>query len=256
MAFKPDPKSRALLFDVTRCVGCQECAKACKQSHGLPGSGEETELDAVTYTVVLDKGDDRYLRQMCMHCADPSCASACPVGAFTKTDLGPVVYDASKCLGCRYCMIACPFGVPRYEWSKPVPAVRKCDGCIDRQRDGKPNACAEACPVEATVAGTREELLAEAKRRITESPDSYHPAVYGEHEVGGTNVFVLSPVPFEQLGMKVGLGTKPLPELTWAALAKIPKIVGVGCVGLSAIYWITHRRQEVAAAERREKESR
>lgn len=256
MAFKPDPKSRALLFDVTRCVGCQECAKACKQSHGLPGSGEETELDAVTYTVVLDKGDDRYLRQMCMHCADPSCASACPVGAFTKTEIGPVVYDASKCLGCRYCMIACPFGVPRYEWSKPVPTIRKCDGCIDRQRDGKPNACAEACPVEATVAGTREELLAEAKRRIAESPDSYHPVVYGEHEVGGTNVFVLSPVPFEQLGMKVGLGADPLPELTWAALAKIPRIVGVGCVGLSAIYWITHRRQEVAAAERREKESR
>jgi formate dehydrogenase iron-sulfur subunit len=256
MAFKPDPKSRALLFDVTRCVGCQECAKACKQSHGLPGSGEETELDAVTYTVVQDKGDDRYLRQMCMHCADPSCASACPVGAFTKTELGPVVYDASKCLGCRYCMIACPFGVPRYEWSKPVPAVRKCDGCIDRQRDGKPNACAEACPVEATVAGTREELLAEAKRRIAENPGSYHPVVYGEHEVGGTNVFVLSPVPFEQLGMKVGLGGQPLPELTWAALSKIPKVVGVGCVGLSAIYWITHRRQEVAAAERRDKESR
>ncbi len=254
MAYLPNPKSRALLVDVTRCIGCRACAQACKESHGLPGTGEETELDAVTYTVVLDKGNDRYLRRMCMHCEDPSCASACPVGALEKTALGPVVYDASKCLGCRYCMIACPFGVPRYEWSKPVPRVRKCDGCRERQQAGKINACAEACPAEATVAGTREELLALARKRMAENPSAYYPQIYGEHEIGGTDVLILSPVPFEQLGLKVGLGTEPLPDLTWAALSKIPKVVGVGCVGLSAIYWITHRRQEVAAAERRQKE--
>ena len=102
--------------------------------------------------------------------------------------------------------------MPRYEWSKAVPTVRKCDGCFERQKEGKPNACAEACPAEATVAGTREELLAEAKKRIAENPGAYHPEVYGEHEVGGTNVFVLSPVPFEQLGMKVGLGNEPPAE--------------------------------------------
>jgi formate dehydrogenase iron-sulfur subunit len=197
---------------VTRCIGCQACSQACKESHGFEGTGEETELDATTYTVLLDKGDDRYLRRLCMHCADPSCASACPVGAFTKTELGPVVYDGSKCLGCRYCIVACPFNVPRYEWSKPVPVVRKCDGCYERQQQGRINACAEACPAEATTAGTREELLAEAHRRIAESPDTYYPHVYGEHEVGGTNVLVLSPVPFEELGMKMGLGNEPLPE--------------------------------------------
>jgi formate dehydrogenase iron-sulfur subunit len=249
MALLAHPQARALLFDVTRCVGCRACAQACKKSHGFPGDGEETELDATTYTVLLDKGDGRYLRKMCMHCVDPSCASACPVGAFTKTELGPVVYDGSKCLGCRYCMIACPFGVPRYEWSKPVPVVRKCDGCYERQLPGLPTACTEACPAEATVGGTREQMLAEAKRRIAESPDAYYPEIYGEHEVGGANVFVLSPVPFEELGMKVGLGRDPLPNLTWQALSKIPGVVGIGCVGLSAIYWITHRRQEVAAAE-------
>jgi formate dehydrogenase iron-sulfur subunit len=254
MALIANPKSRGLLFDVTRCVGCHECAKACKATHQFPGTGEETELDATTYTVVLDKGDDRYLRRMCMHCADPSCASACPVGAFTKTELGPVVYDGSKCLGCRYCMVACPFSVPRYEWSNPVPTVRKCDGCFDRQKTGQPTACTEACQFGATVGGTREELVAEAKRRIAENPGTYHPEVYGEHEVGGTCVLILSPVPFEQLGMKVGLGTEPLPNLTMAALSKIPKVIGIGCVGLSAIYWITHRRQDVAAAERSEKE--
>jgi formate dehydrogenase iron-sulfur subunit len=254
MAFLPDPNSRALLVDVTRCIGCRSCAKACKEAHGFPGDGEEAELDATTYTVVLDKGHDRYLRRMCMHCADPSCASACPVGAFTKTATGPVVYDSSKCMGCRYCMIACPFGVPRYEWAKPVPVVRKCDGCIERQKQGKPTACTEACPAEATVGGTRAELLAEAKRRIAENPGTYHPVVYGEHEVGGTNVLVLSPVPFEQLGMRTGLGKDPMPNLTWAALSKIPKVVVGGAVGLSAIYWITHRREEVAAAEQGEEE--
>src|SRR5574340_191507 len=254
MAFLPDPKSRALLFDVTRCVGCRACAKACKESHGFPGTGEETELDATTYTVVLDQGKDRYLRRMCMHCVDPSCVSACPVGALVKTELGPVTYEASKCMGCRYCMLACPFSVPRYEWTKPVPRVRKCDGCFERQMQGKITACAEACPAEATVAGTREELLAEARKRIAGSPAAYYPEIYGEKEVGGVSVFILSPVPFEQLGLSVGLGNEPLPNLTWAALSKIPKVVGVGCVGLSAIYWITHRRQEVAAAEHGEKE--
>jgi len=254
MAFLPDPKSRGLLFDVTRCIGCRACAQACKESHGFPGTGEETELDAVTYTVVLDKGNDRYLRRMCMHCADPSCVSACPVGAFTKTELGPVAYDSGKCMGCRYCMIACPFNVPRYEWSKPIPVVRKCDGCLKRQAEGKPTACTEACPAEATVGGTREELLAEAKKRIAENPGAYHPVIYGEHEVGGTNVLVLSPVPFEQLGMRTGLGNDPMPNLTWAALSKIPKVVVGGAVGLSAIYWITHRREDVAAAEHGEKE--
>jgi formate dehydrogenase iron-sulfur subunit len=250
----PKAKSRAILFDVTRCIGCRACTQACKEAHGLTGTGEETDLDAQTYTVLLDKGNDRYLRRMCMHCVDPSCASACPVGAFTKTELGPVTYDASRCLGCRYCMIACPFGVPRYEWSKPVPAIRKCDACIDRQKEGRLNACAEACPAEATVAGTREELLAEAHRRIAANPGQYHPEVYGENEVGGTNVFILSPVPFEELGLRVGLGTEPLPNLTWQALSKVPAVVGLGCASLSAIYWITHRRQEVEAAERAEKE--
>lgn len=255
MATIPNPNSRGLLIDVTRCVGCHACTTACKESHGFPGDGEETELDATTYTVLLDKGDDRYLRRLCMHCADPSCVSACPVGALHKTELGPVTYEASKCLGCRYCMVACPFSVPCYEWSKAVPAVRKCDMCVDRQREGGAPACAEACPAEATVYGTREELLAEAHRRIREDPAAYHPAVYGEKEVGGTNVLILSPVPFDQLGMTVGLGNEPLPNLTWEALAKVPVVVGVGAPALFAVYWITHRRQEVAAAECAEKEA-
>jgi formate dehydrogenase iron-sulfur subunit len=245
---RPDPAARALLIDVTRCIGCRACAQACKESHGFPGTGEETELDATTYTVLLDKGEDRYVRRLCMHCEDPSCASACPVGAFTKTALGPVTYDESRCLGCRYCMLACPFGVPRYEWSKAAPAVRKCDMCVERLRKGALPACVEACPAEATVAGTREELLEEAHRRIRESPGAYHPHVYGETEVGGTSVLFLSPVPFEELGF-AAVGTTPPPNLTWEALRKVPAVVSLGGAALFGVWWITHRRDEVAAAE-------
>jgi len=250
--------SKALLYDSTMCIGCKQCEQGCADENKLhydeTVAAEQRQSDH-KYTVVLTKGE-KFMRRLCMNCEDPACASVCPVGALRKTAAGPVTYDADRCMGCRYCMVACPFSVPRYEWSKAVPAVRKCDGCIERQQAGKINACAEACPAEATVAGTREELLAEARRRIAANPGAYHPEIYGEHEVGGTNVFVLSPVPFEQLGMRVNLGTEPLPNLTWAALSKIPKVVGMGCVGLSAIYWITHRRQEVAAAEGRSKENR
>jgi len=248
MATITNPGARALLIDVTRCIGCRACAQACKDSHAFPGDAEETDLSATAYTVLLDKGDDRYVRQLCMHCNDPSCASACPVGAFRKTALGPVTYDAGKCLGCRYCMVACPFGVPRYEWTKAVPAVRKCDLCIERLEKGQPTACTEACPAEATVGGTRAELIAEAHRRIRENPDTYYPRVYGEEEVGGTSVLFLSPVPFEQLGFKQ-VGATPLPNLTWAALQKIPGVVSVGGGTLLGIWWITNRRQQVAAAE-------
>ena len=243
-----DPGARALLIDVTRCVGCRACAKACKETHGFPGTGEEAELDATTYTVLLDKGDERYVRRLCMHCEDPSCASACPVGAFEKTKLGPVTYDARRCLGCRYCMVACPFSVPRYEWSSAVPAVRKCDMCRDRLERGELPACVEACPAEATVAGTREELLAEAHRRIRENPESYHPHVYGETDVGGTSVLFLSPVPFETLGF-AAVGTEAPPNLTWAALSNVPAVVSAGGAALFAVWWITHRREQVAIAE-------
>jgi formate dehydrogenase iron-sulfur subunit len=251
-AFVPgtDRAERALLVDITRCIGCHACAQACKETHAFPGTGEETELDATTYTVVLDKGDDRYVRRMCMHCQDPSCASACPVGAFRKTALGPVTYDESRCLGCRYCMLACPFGVPRYEWSKTVPAVRKCDMCVARLEKGGLPACVEACPAEASVAGTRDDLLAEAHRRIAENPDAYYPHVYGETEVGGTSVLVLSPVPFEQLGF-AAVGDTPPPNLTWAALRKVPAVVCLGGAALFGVWWITHRREDVAAAEGR-----
>ena len=185
---------RAILIDITRCAGCRACMEACMECNGHSGDPFEIEeLSANANTVVLEKGDYS-VRQQCMHCLDPSCVSVCPVGALQKTPEGPVVYDASRCIGCRYCMQACPFNVPRYQWESTVPAVVKCDGCLDRVREGKPTACAEACPTEATVSGARKELLREAHRRIEESPEEYYPHVYGENEVGGTSVLYLSPV--------------------------------------------------------------
>jgi formate dehydrogenase iron-sulfur subunit len=241
-------RPNALLIDLTRCVGCGACVEACLTEHGLDTDpATVTGLSANALTALVEK-DGIYVRQMCRHCLTPSCASVCPVEAFTKTPEGPVVYDASRCMGCRYCMQACPFGVPKYEWNEPVPAVVKCDFCAPRQAAGKPTACTEACPAEATVFGPRDEMIAEAHRRLADDPEAYYPHVYGETEAGGTSMLFLSPVPFEQLGFPM-FGAEPLPELTSAALAKIPGILTMGGVLLAGIWWITNRRDEVARAE-------
>lgn len=244
-----DTKPKGLLVDITRCIGCQACVVACQELHNFPGDGSETTLSATSYTV-LHEHSDLYVRQMCMHCVTPSCVSVCPVGALSKTDAGPVVYEAERCMGCRYCMMACPFSVPRYEWNQAIPSVRKCDMCIERLERGEIPACAEACPAEATVFGTREELLAEAHRRIAESPDEYYPHVYGEYELGGTSVLFLAPMSFGSLDFPGALGEQPLPDLTMKSLEKIPGIALLGGAALMAVYWITHRREEVARAEK------
>jgi formate dehydrogenase iron-sulfur subunit len=242
-------KPKALLIDTTRCIGCKACVGACMEEHGLQGDPDKvTGLSAHALTAVVTRGELN-VRELCRSCLTPSCVSVCPVKAFQKTAAGPVVYEASRCMGCRYCMQACPFNVPKYEWNNPVPSVKKCDFCAARQAKGLPTACAEACPAEATVFGTREELLAEAHRRIAENPGTYFDHVYGETEAGGTSVLFLSPVPFEELGFRTDLRQSPLPELTQAALGKVPGIASVGGSLLFGIWWITHRREEVARAE-------
>jgi formate dehydrogenase iron-sulfur subunit len=243
--------SKAILYDSTLCIGCKACEGACAERWGFPYTekvaAEET-ISAHKLTVVETHGE-RFSRRLCMHCAEPTCASVCPVGALKKTSLGPVTYDAEKCMGCRYCMQACPFQVPTYEWDQRLPRMRKCDMCYDRQVKGGPTACAAACPVGATVVGEREELVKEAGRRIAAKPNEYLHGIYGLNEVGGTSVLYLSAVPFGEIGLRTNVPQQPLPELTWRVLELVPDVVSTGSLLLGGIWWITNRRAEVARKE-------
>jgi len=244
--------TRAILIDITKCIGCRSCEQACKQIHGFPPETEQ-KLSPTALTVVEER-EGRFVRRMCMNCQDPACASACLVGALRKTALGPVTYDSSRCIGCRYCIVACPFNVPRYEWTKLVPFVKKCDMCYDRQVQGQLPACVEACPVQASIAGGRDEILEEAQRRVLLDP-KYVKHIYGSEEAGGTSLFFISDVPFEKLGFQ-SLSPQPMPVLTANALGDVPTVVLIGGSFLAGLYWITNRRKQVVWAEARETATR
>lgn len=248
--------SKAILYDATLCVGCRLCEQACAERNKLPYNdaiaSQET-LSEHKLTTIVTRGD-KFMRRMCMNCMDPACASVCPVGALRKTADGPVIYEESRCMGCRYCMLACPFSVPKYEWGKVLPRVRKCDMCADRVAAGRPTACAEACPTGATQFGERDALIAEAKERIARNPGTYverSNRIYGIEEVGGTSVLLLSSIRFRNFGLHTP--TEPLPLLTYRVLSHIPDLVSMGGVLLGGIWWITHRREQVTAAETNER---
>jgi formate dehydrogenase iron-sulfur subunit len=242
--------SKAILYDATACVNCKQCEAACAKQNQLPYddkvAAEPVQSDH-KFTVVLNN-NEKYMRRLCQHCEEPACASACPVGALHKTAAGPVVYDVYKCIGCRYCMTACAFSVPKYEWQSLNPKVRKCILCPERQD----TACAEACPTGATKVGEREDLIREAQDRIRAKPDQYVPHIYGLSEVGGTSVLMLSSVDFTQFGLPGNLPTDPLPKRTLNVLEKIPDFVPLWGLVLGGVYWISHRREEVALAETEE----
>ena len=259
------PDSLAVLHDTTFCIGCRRCEGACNTVNELPPPEEPfTDLSVLerqrrttskTYTVVNQKpGKSQapvFVKKQCNHCLEPACASACFVKAFTKTKEGAVVYDASVCVGCRYCMIACPFEIPTYEYDSAfTPRVMKCTLCHPRVQEGKLPGCVEACPTEALVFGKREDLLKIARQRITRRPDKYVDHIYGEREMGGTSWLYLSAVPFEQIGMRMDLGITPAPELTAGALGAVPMVVGIWPVLLTGIYAMSKRKEKIAAAEK------
>jgi formate dehydrogenase iron-sulfur subunit len=243
--------SKALLYDGTMCIGCKQCEAACAEKNKLSYNdaiAAEGQQSDHKFTVVLTKGE-KFIRKLCMNCSDPACVSVCPVGALQKTAAGPVIYDENRCMGCRYCMVACPFGVPKYEWNKVLPRVQKCTMCPDRVSQGRATACAEACPTGATKFGDRDDLITEAQQRIRNNPTQYVKHIYGLSEVGGTSVLLLSGIPFEEFGYRSDLTRDPLPILTYRVLSRIPDFVPLGGMLLGGIWWITHRREEVAAIE-------
>jgi len=256
------PGSRAVLVDTTLCLGCRACEAACSEANGLPEpvmAGEDavfaTRRDTApsVFTVVNRAtspgrdGGERYAKTQCMHCVEPACASACPVRALEKEPAGPVVYHPERCIGCRYCMVSCPFGVPKYEYDQAVPYVRKCSFCAERQARGEPPACTEACPAGALLFGARDELLETARTRIYQNPDRYVHHVYGEHEAGGTSWLYITDVPFEAIGLPEGVRTESYPALTGGALAAVPFVMTLWPPLLMGLYTFSRARQEPEA---------
>lgn len=260
MSKNTNPKQNAFLIDLTKCTGCRGCQVACKQWNQLEaedteffsGEGYQNPPAISEYTFTRIKFRDyqkngenefAFYKEMCMHCDDPACASVCPVGAFEKTAEGPVIYKADRCIGCRFCMIACPFGIPKYEWSKGLPLVKKCTGCYSRIKEGLEPACATACPTAITY-GPRDEMVKIAEERFKNNQKKYIRKIYGLNEAGGTSVLYLTNLPFDELGFK-NVTQRPLPDYTWQALRFVPaSFLAVGGA-LSAISWITHRRERM-----------
>ncbi len=228
----------AVLVDLTWCAGCRMCEYACAEANGLPKPDFDDEtVDEIqrdpsdTQWQVVNRFEtsagEVYARRQCMHCLEPACAAACLTKALVKTEEGPVIWRPDKCMGCRFCMISCPFDGPKFEYDSAVPRIQKCRMCWERLRQGERPACVENCPSEAMLFGPRTELLETARERIYQNPGDYVSHIYGEHEAGGTSWLYLSPVPFEELGFPTNLDETAYPELTRGFLTSVPVVLTV-----------------------------
>lgn len=264
--FGGHPGSLGVLHDISRCIGCRKCEAACNQVNELPPPERpfddlnvlnlKRRPDAGVYTVV-----NRFLppatalpvfvKKQCNHCLEPACVSACFVKALKKSETGAVIYDPSLCVGCRYCMIACPFNIPAYEYRDPItPKVMKCTLCQPRIQKGLMPKCVEICPKEALAFGTREDLIKIARQRIHDYPGRYVDHIYGEHEMGGCNWLYISNVRFADIGMRQDLGDISAAQRTSGLLAAFPIVVVTGFVSLTGIYAISKRKDQIANEEK------
>jgi Fe-S-cluster-containing dehydrogenase component len=244
-----------VLYDSTRCVGCQECEIICAKEHNLPANDANDmpvagvlrkpneNRRSVINAYETSKGE-MYIKNQCMHCNQPACASACLTKAMYKTKEGPVIWRERKCMGCRYCMISCPYDTPKFEYYSPNPKIVKCNMCFERVKKGLIPACVENCPAEALTFGTRRELLVEARKRINDNPDLYYDGIYGEHVAGGTGFLYISPVPFKELGLNTSLQKKPYPELTKGFLYSVPSVFILWPAILLGIYKATKNNNQ------------
>ena len=266
-SYFPIPDERmGLLHDTTLCVGCRSCESACKEVNELPPITEpigdmtvfdrerrttDTELTVVNRYRV--DGEYVFRKHQCMHCNEPSCASVCLVKALVKSPEGPVLYDPSVCVGCRYCMMTCPYYALAYEYNSTNPRVMRCTMCYPRIIEGKVPGCAEACPTGAIAYGKRSELLQLARARIAKHPGKYVQHVFGEHEFGGTSWLVLAGASMNDLGLGSleNVSHTPLPELTKSFLSIVPLVLTMWPGLLLGFYAFTKRRNEVSESEAR-----
>jgi len=248
-----------VLYDLTACVGCRSCEKACNEENELPAPQapfddrsvfNETRRPTVeAYTVVnrfpnpKDPDKPLYRKIQCNHCNEPACASACPIHAYTKTPEGPVTYDVNLCFGCRYCMIACPYYVPAYDYNSALePRISKCTMCDHRVKQGRPTACSEACPTGALTFGKRCDLIKLARERIRKDPDKYVDHIFGETEAGGSSWLYISGVPFEHYGFPTNIQKAPMLENTKGFLASVPLVFTIWPALFGMLYSATQHR--------------
>jgi len=245
------PDGMGVLVDLTRCVGCRSCEAACNREQGLPQpqipfddtsvfdqsfhhGTQKRRTDENCYTVVnrYDQEDGRepvYRKIQCNHCNEPACLTSCFVNAYTKTKEGAVVYNPNVCVGCRNCMVACPFNIPAYAYSSVLdPVIKKCIFCHEtRLKNGQPPACVDICPQEALTFGKRRDLLKIAHQRIKTRPGHYVDHVYGEQEVGGTGWLYLSAVPFDKVGFDTTLQKTPIINNVKDFLGTVPMVLAI-----------------------------
>jgi formate dehydrogenase iron-sulfur subunit len=279
---------KGVLVDITKCIGCGSCTVACKMynknkfiSDRVPAGGEHAKLADENWTVIRkvrldsekkthlpalpladssvavnpsacnrDKGKEvwRFVKEQCLHCDEPACAESCFAKALQKTETGAVVYYPNNCVGCRYCMLACPFHIPKFEWSKPLPAITKCMFCYSKISEGEMPACVSVCPTDVMKFGEKETLLQEAKSILAKNPN-YVQHIYGEQEAGGTSWIYISDVPFEELGFrKVPLYSSV--KLTRPYMHWTPILGGIWGGVLAVTFALTaliHRRNKVSS---------
>ncbi|OGA16314.1 MAG: hypothetical protein A3I63_00600 [Betaproteobacteria bacterium RIFCSPLOWO2_02_FULL_66_14] len=245
-----------VLVDTTRCIGCRSCEVACSVANGnfVPDVNSDNALEKIRdtsdkqWTVVnrfkTGKGDV-FVKRQCMHCWQPACVAACLVNAMYKTREGPVTWNGDKCMGCRFCMVSCPFDIPKAEYHSWNPRIMKCSMCYERLQAGKKPACVDACPTDTLMFGSKRELMEVARHRVYSHPDKYVHQIYGEHEAGGSGWLYLSSVAFDQIGFRTDLGTTPYPEYTKQFLVSVPLILfGVPAL-LLGLSELADRKNEV-----------